>query len=201
MALDAYAWIPTIQPVKEFLELESDRDVPILERITNAATSAMERTLGRKIIEREHTAIFDGNGRTQMLLPHYPIVEIDSLYLARSVLGDGIAQDPAYYEWNENDPEEGILYLIGGGTFPKGKRNVKIVWTAGYVAKATEGHYLIPPDLVDLLLQWVKYLWKKRDAIGEERLSESVQGATITFATSFWTAERKSILAKYRVYG
>jgi hypothetical protein len=206
MALDTYAWLPTIQPVKDYLEIEGDADVPTLERITNAATQAIERMLARKIISRSHVGIFDGNGYATFLLPQYPITAVASVYLGRNALGDGIAEDSTYYEWNEDEPEEGMLYLTTGASFPKGSRNVKITWTAGYVTKTPTGtppptYYIIPADLIELLLGFVKYLWKKRDAIGEERISESVGGATIQYATSFWTKERKAILSQYRALG
>lgn len=198
MGLDAYAWIPTIQTVKEFLEVEDDRDTPILERVTNSATSAIERMLDRRIIARTQTKLFDGNGRNALVLPEFPVVSVTSVYLSRTAESDGTALDSTYYEVDADEPEEGILYLLGGYRFPRGRRNVKITWVAGYSVIDTEGYTRIPWDLVELLLGFVAHLWRKRDTIGDERLTQTLDGITTTFARDFWTDERRRMLARYR---
>lgn len=198
MGLDTYAWIPTIQTVKEFVEVEDDRDTPILERVTNSATSAIERMLDRRIIARTHMKLFDGNGRNAIILPEFPIVAIASVYLSRTAESDGTELASTYYEVDADEPEEGILYLLGGYHFPIGHRNVKITWEAGFSAIDAVGYMRIPWDLVELLLGFVAHLWRKRDTIGDERLTQTLDGITTTFARDYWTDERRRMLARYR---
>lgn len=192
MSLDTYAWITDINPVKSYVEFEESQDEEVMEELVNACYKDIEARCDRQFMSRSYTAILDGNGRTYLPMPYYPITAVTSLYTGRTALTDGVEITSDYYEWDANNQEDPFLYLLDGYTFPEGFRNVKITFTAGYST--------IPADLRELLLAYVAFLWRKRDVLGKEVIERAFEGVVERFATEFWTKTRLAVVRRYRRY-
>ena len=73
---------------KRFLGLsegETASDAILGELITEASTRFREET-GREILQTSRREILDGNGETSILLSDYPVVSVQSLYVAGEVV-------------------------------------------------------------------------------------------------------------------
>jgi hypothetical protein len=163
MALNTNA-LTTVAVAKEHLEIPVavvDQD-SLVERLINSASDFFENETNRKLVTATHTDYQDGRSSNRIMLAQYPITGGPAaggkpeLFIDNSsVFGSGSARDVATY-FVDGDSE---IILIGGDTegakFPKGVRNIKIVYDAGIGTIAGDN---IPAHIVDACLDYV--LWK-----------------------------------------
>lgn len=94
----------------------------------------------------------------------------------------------------ETYAERGAIYFYGG--IPKGKKTVRVTYTAGYVINwSTQGSHTLPHDLTHACRKLVLKEFSKRKAQG--LTSESVGGASINWNEDL-DPEIVQILSKYR---
>lgn len=200
MSISSTALLSSLEEIRSFLELEDSRDEDLLETFINGASEEIEAKTHRAFVNRTYTdLVISGNGRERIRLPHYPIVSITSLTVGRTgPTSWGSVRDSDSYEWDETEPEEGILYLTDGSVFDRGSRNIKITYSAGYYRLASEGTPVIPDDLRNLALALACFLYKKRSAPGEEVTVRTFQGITEKVSNMFWTPERQAVADRYR---
>ena len=164
MALKANA-LTDLATAKEHLEIPVlliTQDT-VVERLINTASDYFERYTNRKLITQTHIEYHDGRASNRLLLRQYPITggpaagaTKPELFIDNSsVFASGTEVATSDY-FVSGDSE---LLLIGGDTtgsrFPKGVRNIKVVYEAGL---GTVLGADLPDELVDACLDYV--LWK-----------------------------------------
>lgn len=130
MAVDPFALV-TLDEAKTHLDIElSDTSQDsIVERFVNEASSAVEKYLDRQVITRSYTEVRDGRNQNRLILRQWPAQKPTEIKFSptgdfTSATALGIDQ----YDVDEYQVEV-VLYC---GQFPKGTRNIQIVYSAGY---------------------------------------------------------------------
>lgn len=161
----------------------------LLTRLIAAASAFIQIQISRTIALQAYTEVRNGYGTAQMMLKNVPIVTLTSLSIngiaiqARPALGPGATTGPGGgYTFDDQ-----IIYL-SGYEFCRGAQNVSVAYTAGYADT--------PPDLeqacIDMIGDWFRY----RDRIG--KLSEGIEGQTISFTNSDIPARSRGVLLGYK---
>lgn len=163
MALNANA-LTLLATAKDHLDIpvaELGEDSKV-ERLINTASTFIENFCKRKLATATYTEYVDGRSANRILLKEWPVlggladggtkpeVWIDG----DSVFGSGTEVDPDTY-FVVNNIE---LVRVGsyGGLWPKGYRNIKVTYDAGY-GTAVSGD--LPNDLEQACLDYVLWLY------------------------------------------
>jgi len=151
------------------------------ERLINTASEMIAKRTHRILYTLTHTQYLDGSRTNRILLGEWPItggpaagatkpeVFIDS----KSEFGSGTEVDTDEYYIDQD-----IALVLVKGSFPKGTRNIKVVYEAGY-GTAVGGD--IPSDLENICLEFVQYLHQKHHdrRLGIE--SKGKSGESVTY--------------------
>ncbi|MFQ5956176.1 MAG: head-tail connector protein [Candidatus Brocadiales bacterium] len=138
--------------VKEYLGVSGTSEDALLSRLVDWASDLVHSYCGRIFTEASYDEYYDGDGTEGLLANQYPISTVTSLEV------DGIQKDVSSYTLYG---QLGLLKLKSG-TFPKGKNNVRLQYTAGYST--------IPNDLEQVAIELValKYYDRGRNRLGIE---------------------------------
>ena len=121
--LSAHA-LTTIEEVKSELLISGNTEDSYLARLINSASDAIRSYCGRDFAKEQRTERLSGAGGSLLLLPLYPIAEVDSIIM------DGMALPPDSYDV---DGKMGALIRVGGIWPPANERNITVTYTGGYV--------------------------------------------------------------------
>lgn len=155
----------------------SDADI---QRYINDASGAAESVARRDLAASDYTEIVSGNGRYEIMLGHYPVESITSVKIASD---GGFDSADAVTDY-ELDADSGILYRRTS-VWPKGNRNIQIVYRAGYGLEAGEGEedptYLVPDKLQRAVCEVIDWMYQRdrnqtigiRTTIGADGLQTS----------------------------
>jgi hypothetical protein len=137
--------------------VDADLD-DIITRFINVATFNIEKWADRKLLTRAHTEYKDGRKNNRILLRHWPVTAITSVYDdPESAFTDAGTEIAATDYAIDGDPANGIgVVLLNGLQFIKGTRNIRVIYTAGYT-DTTE-----IADLEEACLQLLTYYFDKR---------------------------------------
>lgn len=149
MALEANALIDRTYLAQMWRAIVTD-DEDFADELINQASAIAERISGRKLKAREHTDVYDGNGRTTLMLREYPIVSVSSLYID-PLREWGAATEIAAADYYVN-AAPAILHYAGG--FGTTEQSVRVVYTAGFET--------VPSDLKESTLEVVAWLWTRQ---------------------------------------
>lgn len=177
--------LTTLGDVKAWLSLPltTTADDALLARLITAASAFLAAWLNRQILTASYTQTFNGNGKTALLLPQYPITAVQSLTidsqtippLAPGQSGAGFTVDVT------------TLYL-SGTAFNRGIQNVTVTWTAGYAS--------VPPDIEQACIDLVALRYRERDRIG--LASKGMAGETTSYSQRDLPANAATLLQVYR---
>ena len=166
-----------LQSAKRWLGLtteQTDDDV-FITSLLSSSSAFIESCCNRSFTVSEHVVELDGNGRSALMLPDYPIVSVESVEVNGRAVNKGFrAVD--------------YLIVLNADVFPKGLRNVKITYTAGFEA--------IPADLQHACMELVGLRYKERDRIGEQ--SKSLAGETVSFFIRDLSPTAQSVVNQYK---
>lgn len=184
----------TREDAELFLGLSSGAHAAILVPVVNGINAAIHKYLKRKILSHEETEYADGAGFLhEIYLREYPVTEIHEVSM-KDLAGVWAEQPLSGYSIavpEETGSNVGCL-VSHCGPWPEGRRNIKIVYQAGYTT--------VPDDLKLAALQFCQELF--RDArngkkIQSERLGDySYSLMTNNSVESLLDARR--VLASYR---
>ncbi len=116
--------------------LAPNSDQTVVEYLINSVTEQGEMIAGRRLKARAYGVglsspyDFDGNGRSRMLLPNFPVNSITSVCIDSSrtfASADNLAATDYAF-----DAESGVLTLLWGFVFIEGLLNVRITHNAGF---------------------------------------------------------------------
>jgi hypothetical protein len=121
--------------------------------LINMASQWFERHCGRVFKSAAYTEQFDGTGQTDMILNHFPITAISEVRVdsSRTFAAESIVDASDYHAEPDELLEAGILRRHGS-RWPRGSRNVKVTYTAGYA--------VVPADLEYATLLMVEWLYR-----------------------------------------
>jgi hypothetical protein len=172
-----------LEDVKKWLGITGTGDDELIGRLITAQSAVIEQYCNRKFKAASYELVVDGNGKNTMIIPHYPIISVDSLMV------NGISV-PAY-----SFGMSGYGYRFGqmsitlyGSCFIRGAGNVSMEVFAGYQK--------IPADLAQACIELVALRYRERDRIGH--ISKSIAGETVSFTQEAMPDPIKQALADYR---
>lgn len=179
--------LTTLATVKAWFSppLTTTTDDALLARLITAASAFLAAWLNRQILAASYTQTFNGNGKTALLLPQYPVTAVQSLTIdGQSIppLQVGSSTAAAGYSFDAT-----TLYL-SGTTFTPGRQNVTLTWTAGYTS--------VPPDIEQACIDLVALRYRERDRIG--LASKGMAGETTSYSQRDLPANAATLLQVYR---
>lgn len=144
-----------------------------LARLADAITSRFETYTGRYFMEKEiDEEISDARGRSRLRLRYFPILEVTELKTRASLSAGWETFDATEYEIRE---ETGEIFLIDRA-FYSGARTTSCSYSAGLADDRTD----LPANLVQLQLDWSKFLYDRWDKNGLFTMNQSSPGGGIT---------------------
>jgi uncharacterized phiE125 gp8 family phage protein len=178
--------LTSLSAAKDYLEIPSANTAQDarIERFINAASQLIEKFTSRKLKAQSYTEHHDGRRSNALLLREWPaqkpsVVCIDSTWAFNSA--DNL--DPSEYDVID----DGWL-MLRSGTFPRGTRNVRITYTAGFAT--------VPADLEEACLMLVEYLYMHRNDRRTGILAKSKNGENTRYSETIPT-NIKELLWQY----
>lgn len=197
-ALVSLAELKTILNISSLEGVDDELQTMINYISKQAAVDIAKRVL----VKTDLTEVYDGHGKEELLLNNWPILDsTDDAEISDPVMtldsdGDDDWETAASHglelKWTLTK-EPGILYLKYRNNFPRGKRNIKIVYTAGYLSTA-----VVPEDLKLAAAEAIALMKKKFDHNLHGLQSVSALGENTTFRLDEWP---KSALLVFKNYG
>jgi len=144
--------LTTLAHAKAWLGITNDASDANIERLIQSASRFILSYIGRQTVcVRQYEELYDGNGKTWMLLKQWPIQSLQSIQivggptitqlLAPGATGSGYKINPL------DTPEEGPQRVtLMGYVFPYGKDSVFVTYTAGWKTEDTLTIVGVPTD-------------------------------------------------------
>jgi uncharacterized phiE125 gp8 family phage protein len=192
MSLDSAIALASAAEARVVLKISGSGEDTILEDLINRASAFANKFTGRQLLEAAITEYYDGDGTDELALNNYPVSAVTSVHddvlrvfgsTTEIVAGDRILDGAA-----------GIIKLWNSAfSFIKGKRNVRVVYTAGYPSAS------IPHDLKEAVLMIVQHHYKR--VYQDQRIglaSETISDHTIQYSEDAIPKKAADTLARYR---
>ena len=194
MALNANA-LTLLATAKDHLDISDTSQDSRIERMINTASEFIARYCKRTLVTGTYTEYIDGRASNRLMLKEYPITGGP----VTNTAGDSTPQvwidnSSVFGATSELDPDSyfianGISLVRVGGTnalssgiiWPKGYRNIKVVYNAG-LGTATAGD--LPSDLEQACLDYVMWLYDMRSDRRIGRNSKNKSGESVVFQST-----------------
>lgn len=192
MALSQYA-LCALAEVKDYIGIaETSGDGQLVFIINKVSLVCQNTYLKRTLLSSEQVEYYDGNKTKRIILKRWPVTAVGEIIPWE----DATAMDPDDYTI---DGAAGIIhskYI----EFPKTVLEVKVTYTAGYVA-GSDGVAAIPEDLRMSVIEAVAYRKRQRDrrSIGLRAQSRGDNAAEYDMAA--WPASIKEVWNRYKWKG
>lgn len=181
LALTTLANLKTFMGIKAG-DVNADRDAALAMLITQCSMQ-VENYVQRPLDSVQRTEYYDGTSSDQLITSQYPVTAISLVEVNGSAVVAAATPMQAGW-WLDN---HGVI-LTGGLRFTRGRRNVKVTYTAGYAT--------VPPDLELVAQKMITNTYKGRDWIGYS--SKTLATENIQFKDEFDKPAQKSVLNNYR---
>lgn len=174
-----------------------------IDRLLYGATDFIEKMCGGRRFKRATYTqeVYDGSPLNEdtrlpyLILNHAPVTAITAFQYRT-----GTKSSPTWVDFAADDYEEindkGIIEV----GLPKGRRNIRITYTAGYLIdfdnEFDETLHTLPYDLSELAERLVIRWWKKRDDEGKK--STAFESSTTTWTEQLLDATDREVIANYR---
>jgi hypothetical protein len=136
----------------------------ILGGLITALSAYIPQVLNRSIAADNYAELYEGNGKSQILLRQRPIIQISSIAWRGQTItaqADPISGSSGFYS-------DGRNACLIGYEFPQGEQ-IRIIYAAGYID--------IPADLAQACAELVAEAYARQKHVGESSRS---QGGQIT---------------------
>lgn len=167
-------------------------DAARLSTLIAAASAAIVRFCGRAFVSTAYTETYSGDGTTELLLRHYPLITLTTVTITDD---DGTEYDIATDQFRL-DEAAGIVHFKPDADddytwWPEGTLNIEIVYTAGYAT--------VPDDVQEACVLTVAALYAAAST-DPNLQSESLGDYSFTRRTAAEAipAEAQRLLASYR---
>jgi len=168
--------------VKRWLGLTSQADDAMLSALITSYSAYVESWLNRTFASQSYTERVDGVGSLGIAFSNYPVTAVASVSIDDIAIPAATSTSTPGYRFSDK-----FLYL-NGYRFTRGLQNVSITYAAGYAST--------PPEIKEAVTELVAYQYKSRDRIGHS--SKSLAGETVSFITSDFPANVRTILNNYK---
>ena len=127
--------LSTVASVKQYLGISSSGQDALISNLIPRESRLIEKWTGRTF---QGTASYvnkrlNGGGSDKLMLPDTPILAVTSVAVGTSNYTQSPDGVQAGYMF-----DNACLYLIGGDIFWRGRQNVSVTFTAGYVTSETD---------------------------------------------------------------
>lgn len=185
MALNTNA-LTTLAMMKTYLGIgvsDTSQDT-LIEYFINVTSDAIERYTQRKLKQVSITEYQDGRNQDRLLLKEWPASKPSAVYSDSNWTFDSttLIDSASYDVTNETD------LVLNSGVFPKGKRNIKVVYTAGYST--------IPSALEHACILFTENIYMARSDRRNGVNSKSKSGENVTFLDGM-TAQIQQLLEPF----
>ena len=205
--IDTYALVTLDDAQNYLLEdpvADIDRTEDLIIRLINGVSASAETYMNRKILSRPYTEDYDGSGSDTQQLNQYPIISVTSVstdYYRTFPSESNIAlTDIIIYE------EEGKIVRAPSGltvsideetgkiikfsTFPKGRKNLRVIYTAGYAT--------VPHDIKHVVLSEIVWHYENitKKKLGVQAVAAMGENVSVFIGDLLPTT--KLILSAYR---
>lgn len=164
--------LTSLATVKDHLgipTLNTDQDTR-LERLISSASRKIMNFCDRKFVQETHTEYQHGRRSNSLVLKQWPADKPTELNIdPESTFGVDTQVDTTEYEVLHDS----ILILLNGQKFPKGTRNIKIVYQASYAT--------IPEDLDEACVHQVEYMYNLTADRRLGQITKSKSGVSVTY--------------------
>ena len=169
----------------------------LFELLIDSVSEMFNGRVARMLAKTTHTDVYiDGNGKESLILPNFPIVSITSIHEDGVLLTEGAAADYVV------DYACGIIHRVGG-VWLRGRKTVKITYTAGYVVQGASpgtGETALPADIKLGCMIQVAREWKKTQGSEWGETSRNFPDGSTSHVERGLLKEVEEILQKYRRY-
>lgn len=166
-----------------------------LEQIIDAACSWANRYTGVKLLARENTEYYDGDGCMDLYLNNFPIIS------TAAEIELWIDSERAYGDDDKVDTDDIMVYSTLGkialedAYFYKGRQTIKIVYTAGFGAAADPTD--VPQDIKYAIKLICAGMWKVKVSKTMGMASQTLEGTSFTAKDENIPGMAKAILDEY----
>jgi len=163
--------LTTLEAAKDYLDIppgDTEQDDRV-KRMINSASQRFEKITNRKLKLQSITEYQDGRANNKLVLRQWPAQKPTVVCLDPSWVYDSSNDIPT----TEYNVEQDQVLVRRTGYFPKGVRNIKIVYQAGYTD--------VPSDLEEACLMMVQWLDSMRTDRRVGTKSKSKNGENISF--------------------
>lgn len=168
--------------VKAWLNITAAADDALLQRLITASSVFMQNWMNRTFATAPYAETRDGSGSDTLVLANTPVTAVSSLTVG------GIAQGPSPdgiqpgYVFSDT-----AVYLIGS-SFPAGRRNVAVTYTAGYTT--------VPQDLAQGCIDLVGWAYRGKQHIGQTGTGMGPEH--ISFSLKDMPDSTKTVMNQYK---
>jgi len=179
MSLNSNA-LCTVSQCKIYLDIASadtSQDAK-LEQLINVSSSMIENYVDRKLIHQQYVELHDGRVNDRLLLKEWPAekpseIRSDNLWS----FDDTTVMPSENYEIDQQ-----CTVVLKGFHFPRGNRNIKVTYNAGYVSPVSGGSgFPLPAELNQACIMLVAWQYQLR---ADRRLgiaSKGKQGESVSY--------------------
>ena len=150
------------------------------ERLINVASEIIAKRTKRILYTKTHTQYLDGSRTNRIILKQWPITGGPADGATKpevSIDGKSEFSVTTAVDVDEYFVDQDVMLVMVKGSFPKGTRNIKVIYEAGY---GTAVGADLPSDLENICLELVQYLNQKHHdrRLGIETKGKSGESVT-----------------------
>lgn len=154
--------LTTLERMKARLGITDTSQDENLTILIQAASDAVAAFLGYDPTLLSYSEVRDGNGRDKMVTNYAPVKSVSSVQVNEQTYTEASDYKGPGYQYDDL-----AIFLMGGAAFQKGRRNVRLAYTAGYDP--------IPGDIQEAVEQTVHSMYSGQ-TIDPNMSGESVPG-------------------------
>lgn len=179
--------LTTTASVAAYMGIDATTTAPVISALVSSVSEAIEHYCGREFSRMERVEVLDGRGSGTLLLACRPIVSVgDVRFDPNHLFGDDCVIPITELVFYSN---AGLLHWECG-SFPAGRQNVQVRYTAGYTA--------VPASVAQAANMLVAHFYNRGHQGGDGVASESMGAYTVSYDEADWPASVKTLLNEFR---
>jgi hypothetical protein len=175
--------LTTLADVKAWMKITGTAEDAELSRLITAASSGIEKYLGRQLELADYVEERHGRGGNRLALNEGPVVSVQSVVINGFTIPKSTG--PFVPGWVNDDK---AVFLRGYYAFEHGIKNVVVRYEAGFDE--------VPGSVAQACIELVSLRHKERDRIGI--VSKGIAGETVSFTQKDFTNSVRTALDEFR---
>lgn len=174
--------LTSLADAKLYSGVQSGADDALIGLLVTSYSEWVRSYTNCNFTETDYDIWRDGRDNQSMLLPQRPVTSVSSL----KINGETIPAQPSFGAYGYRFDSDSLT--LDGAVFVRGKRNVNVVFAAGYADA--------PADIAQAVNELVGLRYALRDKQGWT--SKSLAGETVSLSTKDMPSSVKTVLDQYR---